>query len=105
MKSPLATYKQIAKNYNITDDKNAPVAARLHFAREQQNQMQQIINRLLFDLATTTIRKDNAKDEETKTAYQDLISKYAKDLRQTRDGVEVTNELVKELEAELQPEQ
>lgn len=94
----LERYNQIADKHKITEELNVPAIARLGFAREQANQMKQIVNRLVFDLTMTNVRMDEAKDEDTKAAYLNKISEYERDLRQTRDGLVSANELVSELE-------
>ena len=95
----LEQYNQIADRHKITEELNVPLVARLGFAREQSNQMKQIVNRLVFDLTMTYVRMEAAKDEDTKAAYLNKISEYERDLRQTRDGLVSANELVGELEA------
>lgn len=95
----LEQYNQIAEKHKITEELNVPLVARLGFAREQSNQMKQIVNRLVFDLTMTYVRMEAAKDEDTKAAYLNKISEYERDLRQTRDGLVSANELVSELEA------
>ena len=98
MKSPLATYKQNATKFGITAEHNVEDVAKLTFAREQAQQMQHLINRLLFDLATTAIHLEDAKDENTKAAYRQKTSDYERDLRQTKSALDIALELVKELE-------
>jgi len=94
----LERYNQIAKELEITEEMNVPAVARLSFAREQSTQMKSIVNRLLFDLTMAYAAMENAKDENTQAAYKDNISKHERELRQTRDGLKLTNELVGLLE-------
>ena len=100
--SVLKTYEEQAKKFGITDAHNVPVVARLAFAREQQQQMQAMVNRLLFDLSTTEIHKLSAKDETTKAAYSQKGDQYANDLRQTKSALDIAIELVKELEDSIE---
>lgn len=103
MKSPLKTYNDVAASFNITDDINVAPLVRRNFAQEQAYQMQQIVNRLLFDIATTRIHLDEAKDDATKAAYQQKGATYENDLRQTRDSLVIALKLADELSAELEP--
>lgn len=94
----LEKYNQIAEELGITDELNVQPVARLGFAREQATQMKAIVNRLLFDLTMAYAAMEKAKDENTVAAYKDNISKHERELRQTRDGLLLTNELVSLLE-------
>jgi len=102
--TPLSVYKDAASKHNITEELNAPLVAQLNFAREQAGQMKTIVHRLLQDITITQVRLASAKDENTISAYKTKVDEYERDLRQTRDGLIVTNDLVKDLEAELQEE-
>lgn len=101
MKTPLTVYTEQAKDLGITDELNVPMIARLSFVREQGQQMAQVVNRLLYDLALTELGLQAAKDDTTKAAIEQQKAKYINDLRQTRDSLIPTLELVKELEAQL----
>jgi len=94
----LERYNQVAEKHKITDELNVPPVARLGFAREQSNQMKMIVNRLVFDVTMTSARLEAAKDDDTKAALQQKVSEYEGQLRQTRDGLVVANELVSQLE-------
>lgn len=96
--SALQTYLAVAEEFGITDELNQTIPGRLGFAREQSNQMKSIINRLLFDITMAKVKVEEAKDEDTKQAYSAKINEYAGQLRQTRDGLKTTNELVADLE-------
>lgn len=95
----LETYNAIAEELGITDDFNTPPVARLSFAREQANQMKILVNRYLFDLTMTKTRMEQAKDDDSKAAFRNKVSEYEQQLRQTRDGLKIATELVKELES------
>lgn len=94
----LEQYNKVAEKNKITDDLNVNQIQKLAFAREQATQMKMIVNRLVFDLTMTNSRLEAAKDEDTKAALAAKISEYEGQLRQTRDGLVVANELVKNLE-------
>jgi hypothetical protein len=94
----LDRYNKLADELGITEEMNVPPVARLGFAREQATQMKSIVNRLLFDLTMAYAAMEKAKDENTVAAYKDNISKHERELRQTRDGLVLTNELVTLLE-------
>lgn len=104
MSDALKIYEEIAKENKISDEHNAGLAQRLGFAREQANQMKAIVNRLLFDLTATQIRKEKAKDDDTAAALEQKCNEYRRDLRQTRDAVEIANDLVRSLEDVLDKE-
>lgn len=101
MKSPLTTYKEQAKEFNITEDKQIPGVAKLNFARTQVQEQQQIINRLLVDLTMTLIQAESAKDDNTKSAYEGKATGYRNDLRQLTASLDIVSALVKELEKEV----
>lgn len=98
MSTPLTTYKEVAKKFGITDEHNMSDVGKLAFAREQAQQMQHITNRLLFDITTTRVHLESAKDENTKAAYTQKANEYERDLRQSKSALDVALELVKELE-------
>lgn len=104
MKTALTSYKEFAKEYKITEGKALPVVAQLSFARTQEGEQKTIINRLLVDLTKAQRSLDEAKDDATKEAYADQVSKYRKDLRQLSDTLDFFQELVRELEAEVDSE-
>lgn len=101
MNSPLSIYKQVAKDFKITSDKNVPLVGQLNFAREQADQMKHIANRLLFDITTTRIHLEEAKDPASQSAYRNKAATFENDLRQTSDSLDKTLTLIKEFEAEL----
>ena len=102
MKSPLSVYKEVSKEFGVTDDKNVAQVGKLSFAREQAEQMKHIVNRLVYDIVTTRIHIEDAKDDTTKHALKSKCSQYENDLRQTVGALDVANKLVKELESEVQ---
>lgn len=95
----LEIYNETAENLGITDELNTRPVARLSFAREQSEQMKMLVNRLLFDLTMTKSRMNLAQDDDSRAAYAQKVSEYERDLRQTREGLKVALELVKELES------
>lgn len=101
MPTPLKIYKSVAKEFGVTDDKNVAPEARLGFAREQSIQMKQIVNRLVFDITQSKVLEDNAKDDNTRSAYEGKRRQYENDLRQTVASLSTTLELVKELQDEV----
>lgn len=101
MKSPLTVYKEVAKEFGITDEKNIPDVAKLGHAREQAQQQQMIINRLIMDIAVTRVALEAAKDEMTKGALRKKENEYTGDLRQLSASVETHIALTKELEDEV----
>lgn len=101
MASPLQTYKEVAKQFGATGELNAAPIAQLAFAREQADQMQHIVNRLVFDITQSKLHEANAKDENTASAYEGKRRQYEGDLRQTVASLKLTQELVKELEKEV----
>lgn len=101
MPSPLFLYKQVAKDFKISDEKNVAPVARMNFAKEQADQMKHIANRLIFDIVTTRLHQEEAKDEASKAAYQQKAAQYENDLRQTSDSLDKTLALIKEFEVDL----
>ena len=97
----LSIYDSNVKKYGVKENMNVPRVAMLTFAREQQQQMQHIVNRYLFDLTVSEINENNAKDDNTKEAYRQKAAEYAATVKQTVKSLEIVNELVKELEDEL----
>ena len=96
--SPLAKYKDLAASFNITSDKSLPTDVQLVYAREQVVQITQIINRLLFDLTTTNLLMDSAKDDATISSYQSKINQYGAELRQHSHALDIMIPHLKELE-------
>lgn len=93
------TYNNIAEEFGITEDLTVKPVAKLRFAREQAEQMKIIVNRFLFDITMTQSRMEQAQDEDSKAAFEGKLREYGQQLRQTRDGLKVALELVKELES------
>lgn len=104
MTSPLAIYNQVAEEFKITDEMNVALVSRRNFAKEQAEQMQHIVNRLLFDISMTRIHGESAGDVATKAAYSQKAAQYENDLRQTRDSLEVALALAADFDKELNPE-
>lgn len=100
MKSPFTYYKEVAKEFGVTDELNVSPVAKLTFVQEQVVQQRQIINRLLVDISTTLVEQENAKDLATKDAYRKKIDDYRNDLRQLVIGVKNGLQLIDELRAE-----
>lgn len=98
MKSPLTVYKEVAKEFGVTADKNVEDVAKLTFARSQAQEQQHIINRLLFDIAMARIRMADAKDSTTIAAHQRKSNEFEADLRQLVVTVGLSLAMVKELE-------
>lgn len=92
-------YNKEAEEFGITEELNVKPLKQLAFAREQSEQMKQIVNRLLFDLTMTKVRMAGTKDEDSKAAYNAKVTEYSQQLRQTRDGLKTALQLVKELES------
>lgn len=101
MPTPLEIYKEVAKEFGAIGELNAAPVSQLAFAREQADQMQHIVNRLIFDVTQSKILEGNAKDDSTKSAYEGKRRQYENDLRQTVASLTNTIELVKELEKEV----
>lgn len=100
MPTALDLYKKAAKDFGVTDEMNVPLVERLSFARVQADEMKKVVNRLLFDVATTTVHENNAKDSTTASAYEGKRRQYENDLRQTVASLQTAIELVNALEKE-----
>lgn len=100
MSTALSVYKKILKEFEITDELNVQSINKLLYLREQRDQQRAVINRLLFDLATTRIHQQTAKDPTTSDAYRKKYDDYTSDLRQLTTSLKINLELIDELEAE-----
>lgn len=104
-KSPLEIYKETAKKFGVTEEMQVPDIAKLTFVRAQVQEQQAIINRLLVDLTISYIHLDNAKDQQTTTAYRNKASSYESDLFQMVATLNVDLQLLSELEPLVQSNQ
>jgi hypothetical protein len=100
MKSPLETYKEIAKEFNVTEEKSLHIRQKIAFFSEQANQIRMVVNRLIGDLAKARIDLSGVKDDVAKTAYQKEVTKYEDDLRQMTRTLDFFIQLEKELSEE-----
>lgn len=101
MKSPLAIYVETAKQFNITADKQVHIRQKLAFAEAQVQEMQMVANRLLFDVVTTKLHLEDAKDDNTKAAYEGKLRGYENDLRQMSQNLDTALIIYKELNDEF----
>ena len=101
MKSPLETYKEVAKEFGVTEAENLELVGRLGFVREQSIQKKHIINRLLVDISSKRIELAQAKDDHTKAAFNKSINDFENELRQMINSIKLDNMLIKELEDEI----
>lgn len=98
----LKAFDETVEEFGITGDKASPVEAQVRFVREQANQMKAICVRLLFDITTTKMHLAEDGDENTKNAYNQKLSQYKTDLRQTSKSLDHSLALLHALEAKLE---
>lgn len=100
MKSPLQLYKEAAKQFNVTEPKSLHPRQKIAFVTAQVQELQGVVNRLLFDAARAKRNLEEAKDDVSKGAHQDNLSKFESDLRQMTKTLDFALELQRELEQE-----
>jgi hypothetical protein len=101
LKSPLAIFNETATQFSITPDKQVHIRQKLAFAEAQKQEMQAVANRLLFDIVTTKLALETAKDENTEAAYKNKLSQYENDLRQMSKSLDFAMAIEKELSDEF----
>lgn len=97
MKSPATVYKDILKEYEISEELQVHPQNKLLYLREQRDQQKAIINRLTFDMATAKVHMDAAKDDITKEAHRKKFDDYVADLRQLVGALKINLQLLEEL--------
>lgn len=100
MKSPLKTYKEICKEFNITPEKSLHTRQKIAFFSEQANQQKQIINRLIGDLVKARMDLDAANDDVAKSAFTVKVNSFTDELRQMSKTLDFFLLLEKELSEE-----
>lgn len=100
MKSPIAVYKQVIKEVGVEDSENVSPVGKLTYIQEQVGQQKAILNRLLFDLTTSTLHQDEAKDDMTKDAHRKKADDYKNDIRQIHSSLKINLTLIEELRKE-----
>lgn len=100
MKSPLAVYKEVIKEFGVDDDETVTPFGMMTYLQEQVGQQKAIINRLLWDTVTTRVHQAEAKDAKTIDAYRKKVDDYKADLLQLLDGIRVNIKLIEELRTE-----
>lgn len=106
MKSPATVYKDILKQYGITEELSVHPTNKILYLREQRDQQKAIINRLTFDMAVARYHQEIAKDETTANAHRKKYNEYEADLQQLLAALKLNLQLLKELGDEIgdQPE-
>ncbi len=104
MTSPVSQYDKVAKEFNVVGDKCVPTEVKLRFAREQATEQASICNRLIFDIVTTNIYLDAAKDDTTMAAYAQKLAGYQNDLRQMSASLGISLSFVDDYEDLLNTE-
>lgn len=101
MTSPLSLYNETAKQFNITPEKQVHIRQKVAFAEAQTQEMQAVANRLLFDIVTTKLALEAAKDDNTKAAYTNKLGAYENDLRQMSQSLDYAMAIKGELDVEF----
>jgi hypothetical protein len=100
MAKALNIYKDLLKEYGITDVENVQPVSRLTYLQEQVAQQRAILNRLLFDLTVARIFQDEAKDQISKDAHRKKGDDYRNDIHQILGALRLNLQLIDELRAE-----
>lgn len=105
MPKPIEVYNDLLKEFEITDRVSVHPENKLLYLRSQRDEQKAIINRLLFDMATSQIHQNEAKDPTTKDAHRKKYDDYKADVRQLLRSLNITLDLLEALEpAPLKPE-
>lgn len=99
--SPIEAYKQKAKEFNITEEKQVHPRQKLAFVESQAQEQMAIINRLLFDCALASTNWSSAKDDISKAAHAKRLNEFESDLRQLTVTLDFYLKAAKELRSEL----
>jgi hypothetical protein len=99
--SPLTIYNEVAKSFKITAEKQVHIRQKLAYAEAQVQEMQAVTNRLLFDVVTSKLHLETAKDDNTKAAYEGKLRGYENDLRQMSANLDYAILIHKELNEEF----
>lgn len=98
--SPRAKYYEIAEAFNISGEKMLASDLVLAHIQAQVQEMKQICNRLLVDLAGAHASLARVKDHEAQAAYKNAVANQESELRQYSTKLDVLLKLKEELEAE-----
>ena len=96
----IETYKAILREFGVTDEDTVSPVGKMTYVQEQVGQQRAIINRLLFDMTTSKIHMEAAKDDISKDAHRKKFADYLNDLRQLLVSVRINLQLVDELREE-----
>lgn len=101
MNSPLSMYKEVAKEFGITEDKQVRPRQKIAFAEAQVQEQRAIINRLIADTARARTDMEKARDATLKAAYAKKMAGYEDDLRQMATNLNFSIEFERELRDEF----
>lgn len=100
MSTPLETYKNTLKEFEVTEEFEVPAVAKVTFVQTQINEQKQILNRLMFDYTIATAHESVAKDDLTKDAHRQKKDSYRNDIRQIMGALRLNIELIAGLRKE-----
>lgn len=98
--SPLSLYNEVAKDFNITANKQVHPRQKKAFVESQIQEQQLIINRLLVDTAMARKNVSESKDDTVRAAHQKKVSQYEDDLRQLTKTLDFFIEFKSNLDTE-----
>ena len=97
MATPLELYKEVAKDFKITGDKQQHERLKQAFVTAQVQEQKAVVNRLIIDTAMARFELSQAKEDATKAAYQKKVAQFEDDLRQLSKTLDFFLQLEKEL--------
>ena len=95
--SSLKYVKEVSKRFGIKGNKELHERGRQAYVTAQVQEQKAIINRLIIDAAVTEAAIADAKDDNTRSAYQSKLSNYESDLRQLTKTLDFFLKLEEEL--------
>jgi len=104
MATPLELYKEVAKEFKITPNKQLHDRQKQAFVEAQVGEQKAVINRLIVDTAMARHELAGAKEDATRAAYGKKVAQFEDDLRQFSKTLDFFQELTNELGANTSAE-
>ena len=98
--NPLSFYKDVVKEFGVKDEYTVSPVGKIAYLQEQVAQQQSIINRLLFDIATSQTHQSLVKDDISKDAHRKRTDDFRNDLRQLLGSIKINIRLIEQLREE-----
>jgi hypothetical protein len=95
--SPLSVYQRVFKEAGVGSEQDVDPVAKSAYLTDQISQQKQILNRLLFDRATSVYHQEQAKDDVSKNAHRQKSDGYQNDITQILSALKFNQQLLEEL--------